>query len=90
MKPYLLEILCFVGNYMGTKNKFFNQLLDKKPWLMNEDEPDFDPDRKKRMRVPAFAETYYDVDAYENMVICLGKILIQNHEHIKFKGFFYS
>ena len=34
MGPYLLEVMCFVGKYLGTKNKYFTELFNKKVWLM--------------------------------------------------------
>ena len=89
LSPYLLEITCFVGQYFGTKNKYFDDLFNLKPWLMSNSEPPFES-MYERKKVPDYAKEYYTELAYQNMIICLGKTLIQNHELDKFNTFFFS
>ena len=75
LSPYLLEITCFVGQYFGTKNKYFNGLFNLKPWLMSNEEPHFEP-MCVRKSLPDHAKEYYNEVAYQNMIINLGKTLI--------------
>ena len=48
LAPYLLEVTCFVGKFLGTKNKYFKQLFAMKPWLLGDQEPPFDPNQERR------------------------------------------
>ena len=81
--------MCFIGKYTGTQNKYFEQLYAKKAWLMEAQEPPLDSQGDRKV-IPRFAEEFYDERAYEEMVICVGEALIENHEIDKFKDFFYS
>ena len=90
LSPYLLEIACFVGQYFGTKNKYFDDLFNLKPWLMSNQEPSFESMYERKKVVPEYAKEYYTELAYQNMIISLGKTLIQNHELDKFNTFFVS
>ena len=77
LTPYHLEIICFIGQYFGTKNEYFEQLFNLKPWLMSDIEPPFQP-LLERKRVPHLAQEFYNEHAYKEMISVLGKTLIKN------------
>ena len=91
IEPFLLEVICLIGLSLGTENQFFGALFEKKPWLFGESSPQFQYVKSlERKKAPKLALNLYSEEAYIQMVITLGKILIRNHEAARFTEFFFS